>query len=78
MPRPPVIAADPQLAPADRVFRAVDPAAVPEIAPVLVRLAANDPDVLLAVAVVDRSLIWAAMERSPSTSWRTAWRRSRS
>ena len=65
MSRPPIVVPDELCAPAERIFRPVDPAAVPEIAGVLAWLAANEPEVLAAVADVDRSLIWAAMERSP-------------
>ncbi len=39
--------------------------AVREIAGVIAWLEANDPEVLAAVTDVDRSLIWAAMRRSP-------------
>lgn len=62
---PPILVPDDGCAPADRVFRPVDPASVPEIADVLAWLSAHAPDVIAAVADVDRSLIWAAMDRSP-------------
>lgn len=49
----------------EQIFHPVDPAAVPEIAGVLDWLAKHDPDVLGAVAEVDRGLIWATMELTP-------------
>lgn len=49
----------------DQIFHPVNPAAVPEIAAVLAWLAQHDPDVLGAVAEVDRGQIWATMELSP-------------
>lgn len=62
---PPIVVPDEQFATAEQIFRPVDSALVPELAGVLAYLAAHDPDVLAAVADVDRSLIWAAMEQSP-------------
>lgn len=50
---------------ADDIFREVDRAAVPELAELIDYLAAHDPDVLAAVADVDRSLIWSALESTP-------------
>jgi len=49
----------------EQIFHPVNPEAVPEIAAVLAWLAKNDPDVLGAVAEVDRGLIWATLELSP-------------
>lgn len=65
MASPPIVVPDERFATAEQIFRAVEPALVPELAGVLVYLAEHDPDVLAAVADVDRSLIWAAMEMSP-------------
>lgn len=62
---PPIVVPDGQFATAEQIFRPVDPALVPELAGVLAYLTEQDPDVLAAVADVDRSLIWAAMEQSP-------------
>lgn len=62
---PPIIIPDDGCAPAEQIFRPLDPAAVPEIAEVIAHLQAHDPEVLAAVADVDRSLIWAAMRRTP-------------
>jgi hypothetical protein len=62
---PPIVVPDERFATAEQIFRPVDPALVPELAGVLAYLAAQEPDVLAAVADVDRSLIWAAMEMSP-------------
>lgn len=49
----------------EQTFRPVDPAAVPELGPVLAWLGQHDPDVLGAVAEFDRSLIWATMQLAP-------------
>lgn len=38
---------------------------MPELAGVLAYLTEHEPDVLAAVADVDRSLLWAAMEMGP-------------
>lgn len=62
---PPIIVPDERFATAEQIFRPVDPALVPELAGVLAFLAEREPDVLAAVADVDRSLIWAALEMSP-------------
>ena len=63
--RPPLVLADPQVASAAEVYRAVDVGLLPEIADVLDDLARNDPDVLAAVEDVDRTLIWEAMQEDP-------------
>ncbi len=44
----------------------------PVCGPELRRLAAEDPDVIAAVADVDRSQIWAALERTPGERLRYA------
>lgn len=62
---PPIVVPDEQFATAEQIFRPVDAALVPELAGVLAYLSEHEPDVLAAVADVDRSLIWAAMEMSP-------------
>ena len=62
---PPVVVHDASCADERLIFRPLDAAAVPEIAAVLARLREEDPDVIAAVADVDRSLLWAAMARSP-------------
>ena len=62
---PPIVVPDEHCATAEQIFRPVDPALVPELAGVLAYLAEHDPDVLAAVADVDRSLIWTAMQMSP-------------
>jgi len=49
----------------DEIFRPIDRAAVPELERVIDQLADHDPDVLAAVADVDRSLIWSMLELSP-------------
>ncbi len=58
MPRPAVVVPDTLCATEAEIFRPVDPALVPEIADVLAHMAKHDPDVLAAVADVDRSLLW--------------------
>jgi hypothetical protein len=50
---------------ADDLFRELDRAAVPELAELLDDLTAHDPDVLAAVADIDRSLIWSLLELTP-------------
>jgi FAD/FMN-containing dehydrogenase len=62
---PPIVVPDEQFATAEQIFRPVDAALVPELAEMLAYLSEHDPDVLAAVADVDRSLIWAAMEMGP-------------
>lgn len=62
---PPIVVPDEQFATAEQIFRPVDPTLVPELAGILAYLAEHEPDVLAAVADVDRTLIWAAMEMSP-------------
>jgi hypothetical protein len=62
---PPIVVPDEHFATAEQIFRPVDPTAVPELAAQLAYLAEHEPDVLAAVADVDRTLIWAAMEMSP-------------
>lgn len=62
---PSIVVPDEQFATVEQIFRPVDPARVPELAGVLTYLAEHEPDVLAAVADVDRTLIWAAMEMSP-------------
>ncbi len=62
---PPILVPDDRCATASQIFHPVDPSAVPEIAGLIAWLSAHDPDVLAAVADVDRLLIWAAMQRSP-------------
>jgi hypothetical protein len=49
----------------DEIFHPVDPVQVPEISGVLSWLAQHDPEVLGAVAEVDRSLIWMTLELDP-------------
>lgn len=63
--RPPIVVPDAGCAGAEDVFHHLDPAAVPEVASALEWLIANRPEVLAAVAEVDRTLIWDAMERTP-------------
>lgn len=63
--RPPIVIPSELGITAEEIFRPVDRAAVPELADLLDHLAAHDPDVLAAVADVDRSLIWSALEESP-------------
>lgn len=62
---PPIVVPDEQFATAEQIFHSVNAALVPELAGVLAYLTEHEPDVLAAVADVDRSLIWAAMEMSP-------------
>ena len=62
MPCPPVVVPDSLCATEAEIFRPVDPATVPEIADVLAYLTEHDPDVLAAVADVDRSIIWTALD----------------
>jgi hypothetical protein len=49
------------------IFHAILPATLgdPQLGPLLARLRDRDPEVLDAVADVDRSLIWAALKESP-------------
>lgn len=56
----------------DAYFRALDPSAWddPIVGPVLRRLAVEAPDVIAAVADVDRSLIEDALARSPEERFR--------
>lgn len=63
--RPPIVVPDAGCAGAEEVFRHLDPEAIPEVAPVLEWLMVHRPDVIAAVADVDRTLIWDAMERTP-------------
>lgn len=62
---PPIVVPDEHFATAEQIFRPVDAALVPELVGVLAYLREHDPDVLAAVADVDRSLIWVAMEMGP-------------
>ncbi len=64
MPSPNIVS-DEFCATAEQIFRPVDPALVPEIADVLAYWNEHDPDVIGAVADVDRTLIWCALEQSP-------------
>ena len=70
--RPPIVVPDADCAGADAIFRHVDPAAIPEVASALEWLMEHRPDVIAAVADVDRTLIWDAMERSPLENLRLA------
>lgn len=70
--RPPIVVPDEGCAGADEVFRHLDPAAVPEVAAALEWLMAHRPEVIAAVADVDRTLIWDAMERTPLTNLQLA------
>lgn len=70
--RPPIVVPDADCAGPDAIFRHVDPAAIPEVASVLEWLMEHRPDVIAAVADVDRTLIWDAMERSPLDNLRLA------
>jgi len=63
--RPPIILPPELGVSLEEIFRAVDRDAVPELTPLLDYLAEHDPDVLAAVAEVDRSLIWSALAASP-------------
>jgi hypothetical protein len=63
--RPPIVLPAGLGVTADEIFHEVDRAAVPELADLLDHLGAHDPDVLAAVADVDRSLIWEALGHSP-------------
>ena len=63
--RPPIVVPDEGCAGAEEVFRHLDPAAIPEVAQALDWLMANRPEVIAAVADVDRTLIWDALDRSP-------------
>ncbi len=65
--RPPIVLPAELGVTVEEIFREVDRALVPELAALLDHLAACDPDVLAAVADVDRSLIWSALECSPLT-----------
>lgn len=65
MKAPPVVIPEELGVSIDEIFRPVDPARVPEISGVLSWLAQHDPDVLGAVAEVDRSLIWTTLELDP-------------
>jgi len=47
------------------IFRPVDRSAVPELVDLLDHLATHDPDLLAAIADVDRSLIWSALDELP-------------
>lgn len=70
--RPPIVVPDADCAGADAIFRHVDPAAIPEVATALEWLMEHRPDVIAAVADVDRTLIWDAMERTPLENLRLA------
>jgi hypothetical protein len=70
--RPPIVVPDASCAGAEEVFHHLDPATIPEVAEVLEWLMAHRPDVIAAVADVDRTLIWDAMERSPLTNLQLA------
>lgn len=63
--RPALVIADAEGASTAEVHRAVDATLLGEIADVLDDLARRDPDVLAAVADVDRTLIWEAMQEAP-------------
>lgn len=65
MPRPAIVIPEELGISVDEIFHPVDPARVPEISAVLSWLTEHDPDVLGAVAEVDRGLIWATMELDP-------------
>jgi hypothetical protein len=56
-----------------RMFHEMDPALFddPVCGAELRRLAVEDPDIIAAVADVDRSLIWSAMERTPGECLRS-------
>lgn len=62
---PPVILPDELGLTIEDIYRPVNAVLVPEIAGVLAHLAEHDPDVLAAVADVDRGLILAALELEP-------------
>ena len=70
--RPPIVVPDADCAGADAIFRHVDPTAIPEVSLALEWLVEHRPDVLAAVADVDRTLIWDAMERTPLDNLRLA------
>jgi hypothetical protein len=70
--RPPIVVPDAGCAGAEEVFRHLDPATVPEVLEVLEWLRVHRPEVIAAVADVDRTLIWDAMERTPLTNLRLA------
>lgn len=70
--RPPIVVPDADCAGADAIFRHVDPASIPEVATAMEWLMEHRPDVIAAVADVDRTLIWDAMERSPLDNLRLA------
>lgn len=70
--RPPIVVPDEDCAGADAIFRHIDPTAIPEVALSLEWLMEHRPDVIAAVADVDRTLIWDAMERTPLDNLRLA------
>jgi hypothetical protein len=70
--RPPIVVPDAGCAGPEEVFRHVDPAIIPEVAPALEWLMVHRPDVIAAVADVDRTLIWDAMQRTPLTNLQLA------
>lgn len=70
--RPPIVVPDAGCVGADAIFRHVDPTAIPEVASSLEWLMEHRPDVIAAVADVDRTLIWDAMDRSPLDNLRLA------
>jgi hypothetical protein len=63
--RPPIVLPAELGVTVDDIFRPVDRSSVPELADLLDHLAAHDPDLLAAIADVDRSLIWSALDESP-------------
>lgn len=70
--RPPIVVPDEGCAGAADVFRHLDPSAVREVTAALEWLMAHHPEVIVAVADVDRTLIWDAMERTPLTNLQLA------
>ncbi|HMU41306.1 MAG TPA: hypothetical protein PKE31_20020 [Pseudomonadota bacterium] len=62
--RPPMVVPDAGCAGGAEVFRHLDPAAIPEVAAALEWLMTNRCEVIAAVADVDRTLIWDAMDRT--------------
>jgi hypothetical protein len=70
--RPPIVVPDEGCAGAAEVFRHLNPAATPEVAEALEWLMTHRPEVIAAVADVDRTLIWDAMERTPLTNLQLA------
>jgi hypothetical protein len=63
--RPPIVVFDEHCATAEQIYCHLDPAAVPELAPVLKWLMEHRPELIAAVGDVDRTLVWAAMARTP-------------